>query len=289
MLITVALLTACSNNMINDSENTEAYIEAIHSDNNNQKNKDLFITYDEVEEAKENTNIHIEADSLEHEINPLQGQSATLELEKTNKKDQLPEGFVYLNEVVPYATYDMRYYSSNNFVGERIIGYEAPLAIGTKEMAQALAKVSEELYQEGYTLLIYDSYRPAKAVAFFKEWSMNGDESMKEKYYPNEHKNELFKRGYLSSKSGHSRGSTVDLTLVYKDTNELVDMGSEYDLLDEISSFNTTKITEEQANNRKILMNAMIKHGFKEYSKEWWHYVLKSEPYPKTYFDFNIE
>ena len=210
-------------------------------------------------------------------------------IEKLEKNYELPEGFVYLDDVVPYAQYDIRYHTENNFVGEPIEGYVSSLAIGTKQMAEALSKVSEELYAQGYILLIYDAYRPAKAVSFFKLWAQTDDIKMKEHYYPNENKTDLFKKGYLASRSGHSRGSTVDLTLMYKDTLQLVDMGSDYDLLDEISSFNTKNITSEQASHRNILKDVMIKHGFKAYSKEWWHYVLKNEPYPDTYFDFDVE
>jgi len=205
------------------------------------------------------------------------------------KKYELPKGFVYLDDIVPYAQYDIRYFSDNNFVGNQIEGYKAPLAIGTLEMAEALVKVSEELYAQGFNLLIYDTYRPAKAVSYFKEWSKTDDTTMKEQYYPNESKSELFNKGYLSSRSGHSRGSTVDLTLVYNDTGELVDMGSEYDLLDEKSSFKTKNVTNEQAKMRELLRDTMVKYGFKEYSKEWWHYVLKNEPYPNTYFDFDVQ
>lgn len=206
------------------------------------------------------------------------------------KKSNLPDGFVYLDEMITGAEYDMRYYSEYNFVGARMDGYLGPFAIGTIEMAEALVAVSEELEELGYKLIIYDAYRPAKAVEQFISWSNDQDDIvMKEVFYPNEDKSKLFQRGYLSSRSGHSRGSTIDLTIAYIDTGEEVDMGSPYDLLDEISYFATTKITKEQAANRKLLKKVMEKYGFKAYSKEWWHYVLKDEPYPNTYFDFNIE
>lgn|GEM_PF-718980 len=206
------------------------------------------------------------------------------------KAYELPEGFVYLEDVLPDVQYEIRYYSEYNFVGRQIEGYYAPYAIATEEMAEALAKVSNEMAEDGYRLLIYDTYRPAKAVEFFKAWSTDEDDTaMKDVFYPNEDKSQLFKRGYLSKKSGHSRGSTVDLTLVEADSGELVDMGSPYDLLDEISYFGTNLITKEQAANREILKKVMKKHGFKEYSKEWWHYVLINEPHPTTYFDFDVQ
>lgn len=278
ILIVLGLITACSKD--NNHENNQ---------HNDQHLELATKPQQPVEEKTTNAQTELDIETEVVQLMPHHVNISPSTTEHIAKKNELPKGFVYLDEVIPYANYEIRYYSTNNFVGERVEGYKAPLAIATKEMANALTKVSEELYEEGYTLLIYDTYRPAKAVSFFKDWSLNSDESMKEQYYPNEQKNQLFKRGYLASKSGHSRGSTVDLTLVHKDTNELVDMGSDYDLLDEISSFNTKNITEEQASNRKKLMNVMIKHGFKEYSKEWWHYVLKNEPYPKTYFDFNVE
>ncbi|MEK4248628.1 M15 family metallopeptidase [Paenibacillus sp. FSL W7-1287] len=206
------------------------------------------------------------------------------------KAYELPEGFVYLEDVLLDAEYDLRYYGENNFVGRQVEGYLAPYAIATAEMAEALMQVSDEMRDAGYRLLIYDTYRPAKAVEFFKEWSEDVDDTlMKEDFYPNEDKRQLFKRGYLSKKSGHSRGSTVDLTLVHASSGELVDMGSPYDLLDEISTFATKQITPEQAANRELLKQVMNKHGFKEYSKEWWHYVLRDEPYPTTYFDFDVQ
>ncbi|MFC6334133.1 M15 family metallopeptidase [Paenibacillus septentrionalis] len=202
----------------------------------------------------------------------------------------LPDGFVYLDDILEDAQYDIRYYGENNFVGRPIEGYLAPYAIATEEMAAALVKVSEEMQELGYGLLIYDTYRPAKAVEVFKEWSQDeADTLMKDSFYPNEEKSKLFQRGYLSQRSGHSRGSTVDLTLYELASGEPLDMGSPYDLLDEISYFGTRLITDEQAANRELLKKVMKKHGFKEYSKEWWHYVLLDEPYPSTYFDFDVQ
>lgn len=229
------------------------------------------------------------ADEAKDNTETVEQVELTIEEHQYEKRYQLPEGFVYLDEVVPHAEYDIRYFTSDNFVGEQVDGYNAPFAIGTKELATALAAVSEALYEKGYRLLIYDTYRPAKAVSYFKAWSQNEDTRMKEYYYPNEDKDELFKNGYLASRSGHSRGSTVDLTLLYNDTSEPVDMGSTYDMLDHISSFTTDLISPEQAENRELLKETMVKHGFKPYSKEWWHYVLKEEPFQNTYFDFDVE
>ncbi|RCX22514.1 D-Ala-D-Ala dipeptidase VanX [Fontibacillus phaseoli] len=206
------------------------------------------------------------------------------------KQNKLPKGFVYLDEVIPTAQYDIRYYSDNNFIGQQIKGYEAPLAILTSKAAKALKKANEELDKQGYRLKIIDAYRPQKAVNHFISWSKKSDDIlMKDLFYPDVDKKNLFKLGYLSGKSGHSRGSTVDLTLVYKRTGEEVDMGSRVDFLGEISSHGTKLITKEQRKNRYILKTAMVNQGFKPYSKEWWHYTLKNEPYPSTYFNFDIE
>lgn len=208
------------------------------------------------------------------------------------KKYQLPKGkgFVYLDEVIPDAVYDLRYYTGDNFIGERIDGYNAPFAILTLRAARALNKVNEDVKSQGYRLKIIDAYRPQKAVDHFARWSKDPlDTEMKELFYPGVDKKNLFKQGYLSSKSGHSRGSTVDLTLVYKKTGEEVDMGSRVDFLGPISAHGAKGLTKAQRTARHILKTAMVKQGFKPYAKEWWHYTLKDEPYPSTYFDFDVE
>ncbi|WP_198524693.1 M15 family metallopeptidase [Paenibacillus phocaensis] len=208
------------------------------------------------------------------------------------KKSQLPKGkgFVYLDEVIPDAVYDLRYYTGDNFIGERIDGYNGPFAILTLRAARALKKVNDDLDSQGYRLKIIDAYRPQTAVDHFARWSKDPlDTEMKERFYPEVDKKNLFKQGYLSSKSGHSRGSTVDLTLVYKKTGEEVDMGSRVDFLGPISAHGAKGLTKSQRTGRYILKTAMVKQGFKPYSKEWWHYTLKNEPYPSTYFDFDVE
>ncbi|WP_229753648.1 M15 family metallopeptidase [Paenibacillus segetis] len=206
------------------------------------------------------------------------------------KKGHLPESFVYLDEYIPSAQQVMGYSGENNFVGTPIDGYLAPLAIVTEEAALALQAVSDELEQQGLILVFYDAYRPQKAVDHFIRWSLDEEDLlMKESFYPHEEKSTLFKKGYLSKRSGHSRGSTVDVTLAYADTGEELDMGSPVDMLDVISNFNTEQITQEQAANRQLLKQLMTKHNFKSYSKEWWHYTLKAEPFPNKYFDFDVE
>ncbi|WP_211246666.1 M15 family metallopeptidase [Cohnella pontilimi] len=210
--------------------------------------------------------------------------------EQFTKKRQLPKGFVYLDEVMPTAEFDIRYYSEYNFAGTRIDGYWAPLPIMTVETAKALKKVNDELEKKGYHLKVYDAYRPQKAVDHFIRWSQDaGDTKMKKTFYPNVDKRNLFKLGYLAKKSGHSRGSTVDLTIVETKSGKELDMGSPFDLLDEISSHGTKRISAEQKANRDLLKNVMIKHGFKSYSKEWWHYTLQKEPFPAKYFNFDVQ
>lgn len=207
-----------------------------------------------------------------------------------SEKAHIPAGFVYVNQVVPNVQPDIRYYSENNFVGTRIDGYKAPTAILTNETAKALQAVNEDLGKQGYSLKIFDAYRPQKAVNHFIRWAQDiSDTKMKSRYYPNVDKKDLFNLGYIAKKSGHTRGSTIDLTLVDKKTGKEVDMGSSFDLLDEISAFGTTLITTKQAANREILKNAMQRHGFKPYAREWWHYTLINEPYPKQYFNFDVE
>lgn len=206
------------------------------------------------------------------------------------KKNKLPKGFVYLDEVLPEAQYEIRYYSSNNFTGTRVAGYKAPLAIFSSAGAVALQQVSKDLAAKGYILHIYDAYRPQKAVNFFINWSKDtADIKMKAQYYPALDKRYLFKLGFISTKSGHTRGGTIDLTLADRKTGALVDMGSPYDFFGNISYYNTTQVTTKQHANRKLLKDAMEKGGFKPYSKEWWHFTLMNEPYPNTYFDFDVE
>lgn len=206
------------------------------------------------------------------------------------KKNSLPQGFVYLDEVIPTAQFEIRYYGDNNFVGKRIDGYKAPLAIFSQTAATALKAVSEDLAKKGYILKIYDAYRPQTAVNHFVRWSQNSaDTKMKQQYNPLLDKRNLFKLGFIAKKSGHSRGSTIDLTIVNKETGVDVDMGSLFDFFGDISFYDTSLITKTQKANRAILKEVMVKQGFKPYSKEWWHFTLIKEPFPKQYFDFKVE
>ena len=196
--------------------------------------------------------------------------------------------FAPVYTVIDDAAYDIRYYSSNNFTGNKIRGYKAPVAYMTKESLKALAVAAEDLRNQGYRLLIWDTYRPQKAVYNFVEWINNPDDDGDKTFYPDLKKSDLLKGCYIMEKSGHTRGSTVDLTLIKKD-GSYVDMGGTFDLFSEISHPDYKKLTREQKKNRKILHDAMIKAGFQGLDSEWWHFTLKNEPYPDTYFDFDVE
>ena len=200
-----------------------------------------------------------------------------------------PSGFVLLSDYVPHAIQEIRYFSTYNFIGERIDGYEEPCALITKEAARALKAVSTELLVQGYRLKVYDAYRPACAVKSFVLWGIEDqDVRMKEYFYPTMTKDELFVKGYISKKSSHSRGSTVDLTLLDMKSGKELDMGSPFDFFGEISHPDYQGITAEQFENRMILRNAMVRNGFVPFDYEWWHFTLKDEPYPDTYFEFPV-
>ena len=208
----------------------------------------------------------------------------------SDEENGIPEGFVYVDELIPDAILEVRYYSTDNFVGSRVDGYLAPKVILTIEATKALAAVADELRQQGLALKIFDGYRPQQAVNHFIRWVADvEDEKMKYKYYPEVDKKELFSLGYIAKKSGHSRGSTVDLTLIDINTGEELDMGSGFDYFGEISHHNTNMINEQQMQNRVILREVMEKYGFGAYAGEWWHYTLKNEPYPDTYYDFPVQ
>jgi len=202
----------------------------------------------------------------------------------------LPDGFVYVKNEIPNLRSDLRYYSTNNFIGKPIDGYLKPKCILTVEATAALKKVQDEFEKLGFGLLIFDAYRPQRAVNQFIEWAKDStDTKMKEEYYPNIDKKDLFKEEYIATKSGHSRGSTVDLTIVSLKTGHILDLGSSFDLFDEKSSVNYKNITKNQHSIRLMLQRRMVKHGFVPHEKEWWHFTLKKEPYKDTYFDFSIE
>ncbi|MBQ9437902.1 MAG: L,D-transpeptidase family protein [Lachnospiraceae bacterium] len=198
-------------------------------------------------------------------------------------------GFVNLSEAIPGILVEPRYYSEYNFVGRRVKGYEDPVALMSKEAAAALKAVQEDCVPMGYSLKIYDAYRPQRAVQDFVDWSGDKDDRMKAFFYPDIDKSSVFSRGFVSKRSKHSRGSTVDLTLYDTQVGEDLDMGGTFDFFGEQSHYDYKKgMTDEQIANRALLRTLMTKHGFSPISGEWWHFTLSKEPYPNTYFDFPV-
>lgn len=213
-----------------------------------------------------------------------------LSLSSFTHAQSLPDGFTYIDNIDASIETDLRYASTNNFIGKPIEGYNSTKLILTTKTALALKEVQKDLNKLGYGLKIWDAYRPQRAVNHFKRWAKDlNDTLQKQEYYPNEKKKNLFKHGYIASRSGHSRGSTVDLTIIYQQTKQEVDMGSPYDFFGEISGFYFEEISVEQRKNRALLRAFMIKHNFKPYNKEWWHFTLRNETFSKTYFDFEID
>ena len=198
--------------------------------------------------------------------------------------------FVNITDVVPDAILEIRYYSTYNFVGARIDGYEQPIALMTRQAADSLKVASDELREQGYRIKIWDSYRPQTAVNHFIRWAEDlQDTAMKHIFYPMVDKSLLFEQQYIMARSGHSRGSTVDLTLVDERTGKELDMGSPFDWFGIESHPDYMDLTDEQIANRHILWDAMFGHGFKGLDSEWWHFTLKDEPFPDTYFTFPVK
>lgn len=203
---------------------------------------------------------------------------------------EMPKEFVYLGDVDKTIKVELRYFSANNFIGQKIDGYNNNCLILTKKTALALKEVQKILSLKGFSLKIYDAYRPQQAVNHFVTWAKNvNDTLMKAKYYPDVPKSELFKQGYIASKSGHSRGSTVDLTIVDLVNGKELDMGSGYDFFGLQSHPFYKNITKEQKENRMYLREIMLLNGFVPYENEWWHFTLSNEPFPKSYFNFPVE
>ena len=205
----------------------------------------------------------------------------------------LPDGFICVDTIIPDVKVELRYCTTHNFVGARIDGYIAPKCILTRQAAEALKKVQAELKPFGLGLKIYDAYRPQQASDHFLRWAANtSDVRMKAEFYPGVDKKDLFREGYLASRSGHSRGSTVDLTLVpldAEDPDDIVDMGSPFDFLGPGSRPDSLSVEPGQRAHRMLLQVLMKKHGFRPYAYEWWHFTLKNEPFPDTYFNFPVQ
>lgn len=234
--------------------------------------------------------------------------------ERCSAQGRMPDGFVDVQKVIPSAQFDIRYYGPHNFVGQKVDGYNAPKCILTKRAADALARVQAELKGFSLSLKIYDCYRPQRAVDHFVRWAKNIDDvKTRMEFYPTVDKRNLFRDGYIASRSGHSRGSTVDLTIVpvpvpaqaeytpgqplqecylpadrrFRDNS--VDMGTGFDCFHELSHPENPKVGLPQRMNRMLLKVLMDKHGFKNYDKEWWHFTLRKEPFPERYFNFPVE
>jgi len=239
----------------------------------------------------------------------------TTAADTTDDRPPLPEGFVRLRDVAPGIAQEMRYATAYNFVGEPIEGYLAPECILADEAAEALAGVAQALARDGLGLKVYDCYRPATAVRRFATWTGEADQSMKGAFYPAENKGSLFSRGYIATRSGHSRGGTVDLTLVrlpvdasirtrYPSPDSLtactapraerfdegdLDMGTAYDCFSPLAATDSPAVSATARRNRDRLRAAMSAGGFRNYTQEWWHFTLRDEPHPRTYFDFPVE
>ena len=199
-----------------------------------------------------------------------------------------PEKFVRIADVAPGVILEPRYYSTYNFTGERLPGYDRPDMALCREAASALAKAEAMFEARGLRLKIYDAYRPARAVEYFYRWSLNGDVRMKPYFYPKLDKSVLHLKGYIALRSGHSRGSAVDCTLVDMKTGRELDMGGPFDLFDERSHYAARGLTKVQERSRAVLRSVMMECGFKGIRSEWWHFVLHGEPYPDTYFEFPV-
>lgn len=198
-------------------------------------------------------------------------------------------GFVSVGEAIPDVILEIRYYSTFNFIGDRIDGYEQPVALLTREAAGRLKEAADELAGKGYRLKIYDAYRPQKAVDHFVRWAKDAaDTRMKQYFYPETDKKDIIPGHYIAERSGHSRGSTVDLTLFDMRTQKELDMGGPFDFFGELSHPDYRGITEEQYANRMLLRDAMLRYGFLPLASEWWHFTLENEPYPDTYFTFPV-
>jgi len=203
---------------------------------------------------------------------------------------QVPRDFEYIVNEIPNIALEIRYASKENFIGRVVNGYKSPKVVLTKKALSALKKAQTEFIQLGYGIKVFDAYRPQHAVDDFMQWiKAEKDTVMKHKYYPKLAKKNLVPQGYIAEKSGHSRGSTLDLSLVYLDgekKGQEIDMGSEWDYFGKRSNYDYPEISSKQKENRALLQKIMIKHGFLPYAEEWWHFTLADEPYPDQYFDF---
>lgn len=197
--------------------------------------------------------------------------------------------FVFVDEVVPGIRWDAKYATWDNFTGKPVDGYLANRIVGTMALCEALKRARHQAASRGFGLLLWDGYRPQRAVDCFVRWSLQPEDGRtKPRHYPNIERSEMFEQGYVAVKSGHSRGSTVDLTLYDLRTGERLDMGGDHDVMDSISHHAAEEVSPAERRNRQHLRAIMEASGFRPYDLEWWHYSLRDEPYPHTYFDFPI-
>jgi D-alanyl-D-alanine dipeptidase len=197
--------------------------------------------------------------------------------------------FVFVDQLVPGIRWDAKYATWDNFTGKPVDGYVANRIIGTRALCAALGRVQEEAATLGFGLLLWDGYRPQRAVDRFVQWSHEPEDGRtKPRHYPNIDRAAMFEQGYVATRSGHSRGSTIDLTIYHLATGDLAPMGGDHDLMDTISHHGARGITEVESRNREHLRSVMEACGFSAYDVEWWHYTLKDEPHPDTYFDFPV-
>ena len=214
--------------------------------------------------------------------------AACAHAQPTSEMDR--SGFVDARRVVPGLLVDMRYHSEENFVGRRIAGYDAPVCLLTREAVATLARVQARVGEFGLGLKVFDCYRPKRAVADFAAWARDpADQKRKAEQYPDVDKSRLFELGYIAERSGHSRGSTLDVTLVDARTGAELDMGSGYDLFDTLSWPSDQRPSAAARANRMLLQDVMVANGFRPLKEEWWHVTLNDEPYPETYFDFPVK
>jgi D-alanyl-D-alanine dipeptidase len=198
-------------------------------------------------------------------------------------------GFVFLDEALRGARWDAKYATPDNFTGMPVDGYEVNRIVASHALADALLAATEEAAAVGFGLLVWDAYRPQRAVDRFLVWSAQPEDGRtKQEFYPNIDRAQMFAQGYVAPKSGHTRGSAVDLTLYRLDTGELAAMGGRHDLMDERSHHGAPGVSDVEAENRRMLCSIMERSGFERYDCEWWHYALRDEPFPDTYFDFPI-
>ncbi|MFJ5262602.1 D-Ala-D-Ala dipeptidase VanX [Streptomyces sp. NPDC088387] len=199
------------------------------------------------------------------------------------------DDFVFVDELVSGIRWDAKYATWDNFTGKPVDGYHANRIVGTRALCAALEKAQQEAESLGFGLLLWDGYRPQRAVDCFLRWAEQPEDGRtKPRHYPNINRAEMFERGYVATRSGHSRGSTVDLTLYHLESGELAAMGGGHDLMDSRSHHGADGTTRREAANRRNLRSLMDACGFSSYSSEWWHYTLNDEPYPDTYFDFAV-